>query len=133
MPACSRFQLKQRARELRKNMTDSERRLWHHLRRKQIHGIQFYRQRPLGPYIVDFYAPRVRLVIEVDGGQHRQPDHAVADRRRDAYLAARGLRVLRFSSRDVLRRLEQVLNVIERAVTGKDETRLEETGHCRGE
>ena len=62
--------LKKRARRLRKNMTDAEVKLWNHLRRKQIKGLQFFRQRPIGNYIVDFYAPEAKLVIEVDGGQH---------------------------------------------------------------
>ncbi len=62
--------LKGRARKLRKNMTDSEIVLWSRLRRKQLLDIQFYRQRPIGSYIVDFYAPKIKLVIEVDGSRH---------------------------------------------------------------
>ena len=62
--------LKNPARDLRRNLTDSEQVLWHRLRGKQILGIQFYRQKPLGRYIVDFFAPRAKLIIEVDGSQH---------------------------------------------------------------
>jgi very-short-patch-repair endonuclease len=62
--------LKSTARKLRQNLTDSESALWTQLRAKQPAGIQFYRQKPLGPYIVDFYAPQAKLVIEIDGSQH---------------------------------------------------------------
>ena len=59
--------LKNIARQLRENMTDSERLLWSRLRGKQVRGIQFYRQKPIGNYIVDFYAAKILLVVEVDG------------------------------------------------------------------
>ena len=64
--------LKPKARDLRKNMTDSENVLWSRLRRKQLLGVQFYRQKPIGNYVVDFFAPRARLVVEVDGSQHME-------------------------------------------------------------
>jgi very-short-patch-repair endonuclease len=67
--------LKDTSRLLRKNMTDSERLLWSRLRRKQIAGMQFYRQKPIGKYIVDFYAPKAKLVIEVDGSQHMESEN----------------------------------------------------------
>lgn len=67
--------LKEPSRELRKEMTEAEQKLWGHLRRKQILDIQFYRQKPLGPYIVDFYAPAAKLVVEVDGSQHHEPEY----------------------------------------------------------
>jgi very-short-patch-repair endonuclease len=69
-----RGSLRQLACNLRSNMTDSERKLWHHLRRDQL-GVRFYRQRILGPYIVDFYSPLARLVVEVDGDHHYEPSH----------------------------------------------------------
>ena len=90
--------LKQPARQLRSNMTDAERRLWARLRGKQILGVQFYRQKPLGNSIVDFYAPKAHLVIEVDGSQHFELPHRVADAQRTAALAGMGLRVLRFTA-----------------------------------
>jgi very-short-patch-repair endonuclease len=62
--------LKKPSRQLRKNMTDSEKNLWLRLRGKQLLGVQFYRQEPIGDYIVDFYAPQVKLVVEIDGSQH---------------------------------------------------------------
>ena len=68
--------LKKYSQELRKNMTDAERLLWSRLRRKQLNNFQFYRQRIIGDYIVDFYCPRSKLIIEVDGGQHYQDEGA---------------------------------------------------------
>jgi very-short-patch-repair endonuclease len=65
--------LKGKARSLRAKLTDAEQRLWARLRRKQILGVQFYRQKPIGNYIADFFAPAVRLVVEVDGSQHFDP------------------------------------------------------------
>ena len=62
--------LKERARQLRKQMTAAENELWSRLRLKQVLGVQFYRQKPIGDYIVDFYAPKAKLVLEVDGSQH---------------------------------------------------------------
>lgn len=94
--------LKPYSRELRKNMTDAERLLWSKVRMKQLKGYQFYRQRIIGDYIVDFFCPRAKLVIEVDGGQHYS-DEIGADRRRDEYMMSLGLRVLRFSDTDVLK------------------------------
>lgn len=109
-----RSDLKNNARQLRKNMTDSERAFWKRLRGKQILGVQFYRQKPVGGYIVDFFAPKVKMVVEVDGSQHRESDHVEKDKRRDAYLWRLGLRVLRFDSRQVLLETDGVVDVIYR-------------------
>jgi len=108
--------LKHKARLLRKNMTDSERVLWQRVRGKQILGVQFYRQKPLGGYIVDFYAPKARLVIEVDGSQHTEANNAEKDRHRDTYLTGLGLRVLRFNSREVVKETDFVVEIIYRAM-----------------
>lgn len=104
--------LKQNSRALRSNMTEAEQALWYYLRRKQINGWQFYRQKPLGRYIVDFYCPAARLVVELDGSQHFESEHAQADQVRDQYLAGLGLRVLRFDNRQVLLETEAVVEVI---------------------
>ena len=108
--------LKPLARELRKNQTDAEAALWKNLRRKQIHDAQFYRQKPLGPFVVDFFCPAARLVVEVDGGQHFTEEGAVSDAERDVYLAGMELTVLRFSNHDVLASLNDVLDEISRHV-----------------
>jgi very-short-patch-repair endonuclease len=86
--------------------------LWRHLRRDQL-GARFLRQRPLGQYIVDFYAPKARLVIELDGSQHiDDPVQREKDKCRDTWLNSRGLRVLRFDDRQVLTETQAVLEVI---------------------
>ena len=108
--------LKNIARNLRKNMTDSERILWSRLRGKQLMGIQFYRQKPIGDYIVDFYAPKAKLVIEVDGSQHKESRHLEKDKHRDDFLSDAGLRVLRFNSNEVLKNIDAVLEVVYRTV-----------------
>ncbi len=111
-----RANLKLRARHLRKNMTDSESVLWTRLRKRQILGVQFYRQKPIGSYIVDFYAPTMKLVIEVDGSQHMEADQAERDSDRDEYLRSIGLRVLRFDSREVLAETDGVVEIIYRTM-----------------
>ena len=108
--------LKTTARYLRKHLTDSEHTLWWRLRRRQLFGVQFLRQKPIGNYIVDFYAPTKRLVIEVDGSQHLESKAAERDESRDRFLGGLDLRVLRFSSREVLEETEAVMEVICRAL-----------------
>jgi len=93
-------------------MTDAERHLWSRLRGKQILGVQFYRQKPVGSYIVDFFGPVVRLVIEVDGSQHFEPEQARDDQFRTDFLNSCGLRVLRFDDRQVLLETDAVLTRI---------------------
>ena len=104
--------LKEKARQLRKNLTDSEKALGSRLRNKQLLGIQFYRQKPIGEHIVDFFAPRAKLVVEVDGSQHMVGDHVQKDRIRDGYLASLGLKVLRFNRREVLKENDAVVEAI---------------------
>lgn len=112
--------LKPLARQLRSNQTDAEQKLWSRLRRDQL-GIRFYRQRPLGPYILDFYAPKAQLVVELDGSQHvDDPIQRKKDARRDAWLSAQGIRVLRFDDRQALIETEAVLEVIFLAVRDGD-------------
>src|SRR5437016_8645404 len=112
--------LKARALSLRAKLTDAERSLWARLRRKQILGVQFYRQKPLGRYIADFYAPAARLVIGVDGSEHSEPLQVKHDRRRTAYLKEQGLQVLRFTDRQFLLELDSVAEEIFRAVAKKN-------------
>lgn len=105
--------LKQRSRELRNNMTDAEKLLWSKIRNKQIRNLQFYRQKPVGNYIVDFYCPTAKLIIEVDGGQHYEAEQQGYDRVRDDFLNSLGFDVLRFSNLDVLKNIEGAVEVIE--------------------
>jgi very-short-patch-repair endonuclease len=108
--------LKQTARMLRQNLTDSELKLWSKLRGKQILGVQFYRQKPLGDYIVDFYAPKARLVIEIDGSQHLKTENMDKDKQRDAFLEGLGIQVLRFDSRTIFTVTDGVLDTIYKTV-----------------
>ena len=104
--------LKQPSRDLRNNMTDAEKLLWSKLRNNQILGLQFYRQKPLLNYIVDFYCPAANLVIECDGGQHYTEEGLDADRLRDEALAQLGLKVLRFDNGQVIRQIDGVVEQI---------------------
>jgi very-short-patch-repair endonuclease len=106
--------LKNISRQLRKNMTDGEKALWSRLRSKQVLGVQFYRQKPIGDYVVDFYAPKAKLVIEIDGSQHFQGAGRERDSQRDRYLAGLGLTVMRFNSSEVLTDTEVVVEAIYR-------------------
>src|ERR1700744_6266969 len=95
------------ARLLRKNPTDAERLLWSKLRRRQLGGFKFRRQRPIGPYICDFVCVETQVIVELDGLQHL--DESKYDARRDEILKSNGYRVLRFWNTDVLHRTESVL------------------------
>ncbi len=111
--------LKASARHLRQNLTDGERALWRRLRVKQLAEVQFYRQKPLGDYIVDFYAPKAKLVIEIDGSQHFEAQNAEKDKKRDEYLSSLGLMVLRFDSRQALKETEAVLDAVYQAIMAR--------------
>jgi len=100
------------ARRLRKNLTESEKRLWSRFRGKQLLDIQFYRQKPIGDYIVDFYAPKVKLIIEIDGSQHLESNHVLRDRERDHFLSLSGYHVLRFDSSQVMKKTDAVIQAI---------------------
>jgi very-short-patch-repair endonuclease len=112
-------QNKTRARNLRKSQTGAEQILWHYLRRKQICEVRFARQKPIGPYIVDFYAKSARLVIELDGSQHYEEKNQAYDRERDDFLRRKGLHVLRFNNLEVYRCLESVIQVISLHIEGR--------------
>jgi very-short-patch-repair endonuclease len=109
--------LRTRARALRNAATDAERRLWQWLRGAALDGARFRRQVPLGGYIADFLCPRLRLVVELDGGQHNDAGQADYDTRRTAAFAARGYRVLRYWNHEVMRDTEAVVADILRAVS----------------
>jgi very-short-patch-repair endonuclease len=108
--------LKPFARKLRSTMTGQEKVLWSYLRRKQIRNIQFFRQKAIGSYIVDFYAPSVKLVIEIDGSQHSEPEMVEKDQNRDEYLRRLGLHILRFENGHVERCLDLVLSEINKYI-----------------
>jgi len=99
-----------RARELRKRLTNAEKKLWKHICLRQIAGHKFRRQQPIGKYIVDFACLEKKLVVEVDGGQHSE--QSAYDEERTAWLESQGYRVLRFWNNEVLKEIEIVLDVI---------------------
>ncbi|OGL44486.1 MAG: hypothetical protein A2W05_00010 [Candidatus Schekmanbacteria bacterium RBG_16_38_10] len=104
--------LKGYSKSLRVNMTEAERLLWEKIRGKQLKGYQFYRQKTIGNYIVDFHCPKAKLVIELDGGQHYSSEGKAKDKERDGYMEGIGLRVLRFSDREVFKNTQGVLEKI---------------------
>lgn len=101
------------AKSLRKRPTDAEIVLWRHLRSKQIDGLKFRRQEPIGQYIVDFVCFEKRLIIELDGGQHALQQ--ARDQKRESWFKEQGFRTLRFWNNEVLRNIEGVLEVIRKA------------------
>ncbi len=103
-------QSRHRAKTLRKEMTEAERKLWHALRGRRLLGCKFRRQQPLGPYIVDFVCLEKKLVVEVDGSQHMLQPHT--DQKRTRWLQKSGYRVLRFWNNDVLEHVDAVLEKI---------------------
>ena len=105
-------QLKKLSQHLRKNMTDAENILWSKLRRKQLKGLHFYRQKIIGKYIVDFYCPKANLVIELDGGQHYSETRKAKDKTRDDVLIEMGMNILRFSDREVFENMDGVMQGI---------------------
>ena len=94
------------AKHLRHRMTDSENKLWRHLRAHRLNGKKFRRQQPIGPYVVDFVHFGARLIVEADGGQHNDAPH---DERRDAWLRTQGFKVLRFWNNEIMSNLDGVL------------------------
>ena len=93
-------------------MTDAEIILWSKLRMKQLNNCQFYRQKIIGNYIVNFFCPKYHLIIEVDGGQHYSDEMLNADRDRDETLRSMGLTVLRFTNVDIFKNIEGVVTRI---------------------
>ncbi len=106
-----------RAWKLRQQMTPAESELWGHLRALREKGIHFRRQHAIGPYVADFCAPGIHLVIELHGSQHLEQEEQ--DRERTAYLRAHGYEVIRFWNDQVMNNIQGVMQVIERAVGRK--------------
>jgi very-short-patch-repair endonuclease len=101
-----------RVRQLRHDSTDAEKLLWRLLRDRQLGGWKFRRQHPIGKYILDLYCHQAHLAIELDGGQHAEPEQAQYDAERTRALEAEGIRVLRFWNNDVLNNTNAVLQEI---------------------
>ncbi len=109
--------LKERRRQLRRNQTDAERAFWARVRNRQFLGMRFFRQYSVGPYILDFYCPALKLAIELDGGQHNQTEAREYDAARSEFLHAHGIEVIRFWNDEILREIEGVLARLELKLT----------------
>ena len=101
--------LKDRRRELRHDQTDDEKAFWAHVRNRQFYGMKFFRQYSVGPYILDFYCPSIKVAVELDGGQHALDENREYDSARSEYLNAHGIEVVRFWNNEVLQEIESVL------------------------
>lgn len=108
-----------RCRSLRKNQTDAEKKLWSILRNRQFFGTKFRRQFPVDKYILDFYSPEYKLCIEADGGQHYEDKGRQKDEIRTRDLSKLGVRILRFSDREILINIEGVCKSIQETVEKK--------------
>jgi very-short-patch-repair endonuclease len=102
----------EKRRDLRRESTPHEAALWRLLKARRFAGVKFRRQHPCGPYVLDFYCPQHRLAVELDGGQHFLAPGEAYDQRRDAYLAGRGIKVLRFGTNLVFSDRGAVLRAI---------------------
>ena len=104
------------ARELRQKYTDAEKALWMKLRNRQLEGVKFRRQQPIGSYIVDFASFERSLIIEIDGGQHNEDRTKGRDEERTIRLEERGYRIIRFWNNEVLTNPEGVLEKIRKTL-----------------
>jgi len=109
------------ARRLRRKMSPPEARLWSRLRARAPGAPIFRRQHPVGPYVIDFYCATARLAVEVDGIGHDMGDRPQRDLRRDAWLSAQGVSVVRIPASEVMRAVDDVVDAIVRAATAKVE------------
>jgi very-short-patch-repair endonuclease len=114
------FTLKERARQLRRDQTDAERKLWARLRSRQLNGFKFRRQFVIGSFITDFCCFEQRLVVELDGGHHAS--ETATDETRSAFLRSRGYRVLRFWDNEVFENIDAVLQRIAQVLGESDKT-----------
>jgi very-short-patch-repair endonuclease len=105
--------LKEYARHLRNNSTNAEIKLWMQLKGKQMQGYDFHRQKPIGNYIADFFCNKLRLVIEIDGSTHDFDEVQQKDRNKQDFLNKLGITVLRFTNKEVMSSVFQVVQTIE--------------------
>ena len=107
------LKLKEYARHLRNNSTNAEIKLWMQLKGKQMQGYDFHRQKPIGNYIADFFCNKLRLVIEIDGSTHDFDEVQQKDRNKQDFLNKLGITVLRFTNKEVMSSVFQVVQTIE--------------------
>ncbi len=114
--------LKQRRRMLRIEQTEAEKFFWSRIWNRQFYGMKFYRQYSAGPYILDFYCPKLKLAIELDGGQHSHDDKRAYDFVRTSYLKTHGIDVMRVWNHEVLQNSEGILDRLAEKITLRRET-----------
>ncbi|MBL4852620.1 MAG: DUF559 domain-containing protein [Robiginitomaculum sp.] len=100
------------AKDLRKNMTEAEHKLWSHIRRKLLDGYRFRRQHPVGPFIVDFICIAEKLIIEVDGATHGDDAEIAYDERRTKFLETHGWKIVRYGNEEIYKSIDDVLDDI---------------------
>ena len=120
-PKRSNPKTKHKAIQLRKKSTPAERKLWSRIRNDQL-GVTFRRQHAVGNYIPDFFSPKAKLVIELDGGQHLEQDASRYDEERTKYLESRGYEVVRFWNNDVMKDIESVIRAIINAMESESQS-----------
>ncbi|HET9135544.1 MAG TPA: endonuclease domain-containing protein [Candidatus Kapabacteria bacterium] len=105
-------ELKARRRSLRNDLTRAEQEMWHGLRKRRAEGYKFRRQHSIGPFIADFYCPKHRIVVEVDGDTHNLPGQLEYDANRTAFMQRNGIEVIRFTNEEVLYSVDLCVNKI---------------------
>ncbi|MFW6211092.1 MAG: endonuclease domain-containing protein, partial [bacterium] len=108
-----------KSKELRKNSTDAENKLWNALKAKRFMGLKFRRQQQVGGYIADFYCTEKKLIIELDGGQHA---NSISDEKRDEFMESKGIRVLRIWNNEIMNNIEGVMEHIKTEVEKRDDS-----------
>lgn len=108
--------LKNRRRELRINQTEAEGKLWEFIRSRKLNGFKFYRQFSIGGHVLDFYCPKIRLGIELDGNLHVEKEKILYDEDRTRILQSSNIQIIRFWNNDVLDNIETVLGKINNAL-----------------
>ncbi|OGS21098.1 MAG: hypothetical protein A2252_05545 [Elusimicrobia bacterium RIFOXYA2_FULL_39_19] len=122
MDVFNRQDTKESRKSLRKNQTDAEKILWSKLRNKQLNGYKFFRQYGIDKYIVDFYCPKLKLAVEVDGGQHYNKEAIDYDKRRSIFLESKSIKTVRFTNIDILKNIQGVfVKIIEEIALIKGE------------
>ena len=116
MKIYNKTELKERRRTLRKNQTPAEKKLWNHLRKKQFLNLKFFRQYSIDYYIADFYCPKIKLVIELDGSQHLTENSKDYDKVRSEIFESLGINVIRFRNSDVMENIDRVLDEMEKFI-----------------
>lgn len=108
--------LRDRRRDLRNNQTLAELALWSKLKNSQLNGLKFVRQYSVGPYILDFYCPKLRLAIELDGSVHSDNEAKLYDKDRDKYLKSVDIHTIRFWNNEVLKNIGNVFNLLNKQI-----------------